>query len=218
MTTTALKAALFACAFLSIQSAHAEIIYSGPNRDLVLDRFNTEQTIDIAGTCLEWDDLALGLWINDNPRFDFHTQAATLPKGQGNRVMTAASHGTVQRLPEHYAVNASLNYTIGKNSFFNHTYSRKFESAECNGNFLNQVGYVALQLSNQDDTYYGWAQISAENYNREDVRVMIHDWAYNNTPGQRILTGQTSIPEPSSMAMTAFCSGGLLFFRRIFLI
>jgi hypothetical protein len=212
------KAALLAGVFLSVQAIQAEIIYSGPSRNLVLDQFNTVQTIDIAGNCMAWGDLAIELWINEHPNSGIHTQAATLPKGQENQVKTAATKGMIDKLPEHYAVNASLNYTIAKSSFFNHQYSCKLESAECNGNFLNQTGYIALQLSNLDETYYGWVRISAENYNRKDVRLTVHDWAYNNTPGQEILTGQTSVPEPSSMAMTAACSGGLLFFRRIFLI
>ncbi len=213
------KAVLLVCTFLGTQAIHAEIIYSGSDRDIVLDQFNMVQTIDIAGNSAAWDDLSIGLWINENPNSGFHTEAATLPQGQGNRVLTAASRGKIEKLPEHNTVNDSLNYTIAKSSFFNHQYSHKLESVESIGNFLNQTGYIALQLCKQDETYYGWARISVENYNRADVRLTVHDWAYNNTASQEILTKeQTAIPEPSSMAMTVACSCGLLFFRRIFLI
>jgi len=213
-----IQLALLMGALLGTQSAHAEIIYSGPNRDVLLDQSNPVQIINIANNCAEWDNLAIGLWVNNHPNCGSFAKAFTLPRGLGNRVKTVASNGNAERLLEHYAINASLNYTISKSRFFSSHYSYEFETANCNGKYLDETGYMALQLLNQDETYYGWARISGENHDCKNVRLMVHEWAYNNTPGEEILTGQTSMPEPSSITMAAVGSTGLLFFRRIFMV
>ena len=83
----------------------------------------------------------------------------------------------------------SRTYTIGYNRFF--TYEDDEYGASSNGEFLNQTGYIALELVNGSDTHYRWVRVTTSNVNTENNATMIiHDWACNSTPGDPISAGQ----------------------------
>ena len=62
--------------------------------------------------------------------------------------------------------------------------------------------------------YYGWIQISTPAFDTGSVTV--HDWAYETTPGQSILAGQTisAIPGGGAMALFSLGASGLGRWRR----
>jgi hypothetical protein len=51
-------------------------------------------------------------------------------------------------------------------------------------------GYVGLRLINGGQTYYGWVRIDVD-VSPETASMTIKDYAYNSTPNQPILAGQT---------------------------
>lgn len=66
-------------------------------------------------------------------------------------------------------------------------------------------GYMGLELEADGQTYYGWARITAD---YDDIYVVVHEWAYESTPGIGIAAGATGvIPEPATTAL--ICIGGL---------
>ena len=211
---------MFTVALISIPAAHAEIIYSGANQNIVIDQSNPTQKISITGSDSNWDDLAIDLKIWDNSK-KLNTKATTSPSGNGSHVQTTGIDGMISRYATDSIISAALNYNTKPIDFFSHeiSYSYEFVSGYSTGNFQNETGYIGLQLQTDTGTYFGWAQVTVENYNNKDSRLTVHDWAYNSTSDQEIRTGQSSvIPEPTALSMLTACSGGLLFLRRIFLI
>ncbi len=66
-------------------------------------------------------------------------------------------------------------------------------------------GYMGLEFEADGQTYYGWARITAD---YDDINVVVHEWAYESTPGIGIAAGATGvIPEPATA--TLICIGGL---------
>jgi hypothetical protein len=78
----------------------------------------------------------------------------------------------------------------------------------------NGTAYAPIKLTNGD---LGWLKIAVPNSaHGVPVGVDILAWAYNDVAGQPILTGQTTVPEPSSLALALLAAGsvGVLAFRR----
>lgn len=57
------------------------------------------------------------------------------------------------------------------------------------GNFLGNSGYLGIKFKISSNTHYGWIQYKA---NANASIGTIIDWAYENTPGKAIETGDTS--------------------------
>jgi len=215
MTTTNAAGKLFAAALAAwafTQAVHAEIIYSGAHQDIVINQSNPQQTISIAGSESRWDDLAITLKLWSNPQQKF-IEATANSIGNGNQVQTAGIIGLVSRFAAHDTIDAFTSYNIRPLDFFSY-------GSDAAGNFRNQTGYIGLQLSNNDNTYFGWAQVTTENCDNDKVRLTVHDWAYNDTPDEAIQAGQTydTIPEANSMALFMVCAGSIFSCRRIFTI
>lgn len=193
-------------------TVHAEIIYSGAHQDIVINQSNPEQTISIAGSDSRWDDLAIILKFWNNPQQKY-IEATANSTGNGNQVQTAGIAGLVERLAPLSTIDASISYNIRPLGFFSYGNTAA-------GHFRNQTGYIGLLLTADEDSYFGWAQVTTENFDNADARLTVHDWAYNNTPGEAIRAGQTydTIPEANSMALFMVCAGSIFSCRRIFTI
>ena len=70
-------------------------------------------------------------------------------------------------------------------------------------------GYMGLEFDADGQTYYGWARITAV---YDDPYVVIHEWAYESTPGVGIAAG--AIPEPATVAWICVGGLGLALFRQ----
>ena len=73
-------------------------------------------------------------------------------------------------------------------------------------------GYMGLELEADGQTYYGWARITAD---YDDIYVVVHEWAYESTPGIGIAAGATGvIPEPATATLIGIGGLGLALWKR----
>jgi uncharacterized protein (TIGR03382 family) len=75
-------------------------------------------------------------------------------------------------------------------------------------------GYMAFvfNLVTDGPSYYGWARVTLNNSSTDPG--VIHEWAYEDTPGAAIMVGTfTAIPEPPA-ASFILLAGALLARRR----
>ena len=195
--------------YISSYQSPSSIVYSGANQNVTYSQYSyNPDPISIAGNSGSWDDLELNLHIfSYNDEIIVH--AKTMLTVHGNYVESAHSSGDLLRLTTGDLIDASRTYRIGYNDFFNY-YSDEYGDYS-NGEFLNQTGYIALELTNGSNTHYGWARVTSSNVTNENAQLIVHDWAYNSTPGAPINAGQT-IPEPATLALLAL--GSLALVRR----
>lgn len=215
------RSVLVLAAWVFTQAVQAEIIYSGADQNIVFDQSKPSEKISIAGSDARWDDLAIILKVRDNPNKQ-STDATVHPTGNGRLLQTAGIGDLASWYAADSIINDSSSYTIRPMRFFSHANRYVHESGSGNdeGHFRNATGFIGLQLSDAGNTYFGWAQVTTENYDNAFARLTVHDWAYNSTPSARIYAGQTTdtIPEPNSIAMFMACAGCIFSFRRIFMI
>lgn len=72
-----------------------------------------------------------------------------------------------------------------------------------------------LHLSSNEDLVHGWFKVSTVG-NLQDIGVsgdiVIHEWAFESTPGAPITTGE--VPEPTSLAIFALGGAGIAAWKR----
>ncbi len=192
--------------------AQAAIIYSGNNQDVVFSGSFMSQTINIAGdTGSTWDDLGISFMAMDMGTGDWIDVHSS-----GIGALRAYSGDYLQNLSEGTTISSTLTYDANGRIFFGYTYNVEF-GEETSGNFYTTgttTGYIGLQFNNGEDTYYGWAQVTAANCNDiSSASLTVHDWAYNNVDGELITAG--AVPEPATAL--SLMLGGLVVagYRRI---
>jgi MYXO-CTERM domain-containing protein len=90
------------------------------------------------------------------------------------------------------------------------------------GNWLGTDirGYLGLKFKldpQSAQTYYGWADITVDYPSSGDFSITLHSFAYNDVDGQKILAGQTAVPEPDTvlpMGLLVLGAAGLSRYRR----
>jgi hypothetical protein len=184
------------------------IVYSGANQNVTYTKYSSNSPISIAGNSGSWDDLELDLSYYSYYD-EINVDAYTMMTVHGNYVESAYSSGNLLRLTTGDLIDASRTYRIGYNDFFSY-YVDEYGTYS-DGEFLNQTGYIALELTNGSNTHYGWARVTSSNVTNENAQLIVHDWAYNSTPGAPINAGQT-IPEPATLLLLGL--GSLALIRR----
>ncbi|MHB0961250.1 MAG: PEP-CTERM sorting domain-containing protein [Pirellulaceae bacterium] len=82
-----------------------------------------------------------------------------------------------------------------------------------NDQFLEPVtGYIGFSFDAGGGTQYGWLQVSMDTGAPKNAFTVV-DYAYAGI-GERILAGQTVVPEPGSLGLLATGAIGLLLWRR----
>jgi hypothetical protein len=78
----------------------------------------------------------------------------------------------------------------------------------------NYQGYLGVSFDVDESTHYGWIEFSHDRTRPDPLNnsLMIHGWAYENTPDTPISAGV--IPEPSTGILTMVGSLGLLLHAR----
>lgn len=65
--------------------------------------------------------------------------------------------------------------------------------------------YLGLRFDIAGATHYGWARLTVN----ADTTATLHDWAYESRAGRGIATGQTTVPEPGTLALLALGAAGV---------
>ena len=77
------------------------------------------------------------------------------------------------------------------------------------------TGFAGFQF---DDGEVGWIRLKWQDVNSDGYpdQLTAIDWAYNSTPGESILAGQTAVPEPGSLSLALLAAGsaGVLALRK----
>ena len=193
--------------------AQAAIVYSGNNQDVVFSGSYMSQTINIAGdTGSTWDDLNIEFIAMDIGNAVWNTASTASPGS-----LQAYSGDYLQNLSEGTTISSTLTYDAEGGSFFSYSDPDDYEETT-SGNFYTTgttTGYIGLQLNNGDDTYYGWAQVTAANCNNfSSASLTVHDWAYNNVDGELITAG--AVPEPATAGLLGISALALYGIRRIY--
>jgi hypothetical protein len=87
-------------------------------------------------------------------------------------------------------INSSLNW-VNTNQYSGDGLLRAYSSnpVQWRGNWTTSTDhYVGLKILQGSDSYYGWARLGVTN---TPVSFTIKDYAYNSSPNQQILAGQT---------------------------
>ena len=109
-----------------------------------------------------------------------------------------------------FAASTNLNDSIGPNSHDwniaqqNYLFSHEFTYPACvwdstiEGNWQSgTTNYIALRFKVGANIHYGWIRISLEStHDSSDLKtisLIIHDYAYNATPNQPLLAGETGL-------------------------
>lgn len=216
---TAKALAMCAATLLALTGAtQAGIIWSGADQDVTIgSRYDGDTAIiSIAGSAGTWDDLCLHAY-----RGDHDGKVETEHQDYDNRVQSAVDDDDwVLNRVAGGVIDGTLQYRIGWNAMAGWDildggwHEDPTPLGITWGNFYNQTGYMALKLTGDlGETYYGWARVTTfglpsqyTDWWSDDPRLVVHEWAYNNTPGATILVGQT-VPEPATMVVLVL--GGL---------
>jgi len=139
-------------------------------------------------------------------------------KGAGNgSILVAPIDGFVQRVPANSAIGA------GAPGVWASGLSAADIMAGNNGgnpvgHFLqSQTGFAGFRFAVGGGNFdYGWVRLQVDaDANGFPDKLTAIDSAYDNTPNEAILAGQTSsVPEPGTAALLALAGAGAAFLRR----
>lgn len=79
----------------------------------------------------------------------------------------------------------------------------------------NNTGYAGIQFRIGTNVHYGWLRMTVNSNTATRARaITLHEYAYETTPGEGIITGQLPVPEPSGLGLLALGSLGLASMRQ----
>jgi hypothetical protein len=73
-------------------------------------------------------------------------------------------------------------------------------------------GYLGLRIQLNNNTHYGWADVTFNKSGPDAYTNTLHSYAYEDAPGQPIIAG--AIPEPSAAALLVAGAAGAAALRR----
>lgn len=117
---------------------------------------------------------------------------------------TGNGDGLVLKVLTLEEIGPAMNYAAGYNGSENHTGS---SPSQFEVGVPGYIGY-AVRTATLSPVSYGWLRITIS----QNGSGIIHDWAYQETPGVTILAG--SVPEPATAVLMLLTTAALIFSRR----
>jgi hypothetical protein len=206
--THGLTTATTASAFFALQHhADAGIIYSGVQNITASFAGNTgggATAPSFNGAAAEFDVYRLQMGPNIHG-------AASMVMTWGGPLLNS-SHA-LKKLAAGALISAGQNFA----GTWSAAPLRKFQNGVATGGTWasNRSGFAGFQAGPGN---LGWVRLKWTNTdgNPDPNTLTVADWAYNDTPGESILAGDTGIPtpEPSSTALLALAAAGAASLRR----
>lgn len=188
------RAAYTVAAAAAAGTAQAGIVYSGP-QNIAINQFNS-LNLNIDGDA--YGDVLLKNYVFGGGNY----QGATVNFAPGKMVTFTSGLNYVT------ALNAG--FTVETSALGSFTGSMAYGTANPNAQFNNASGkFIGLQFPSGANNYNAWVRV---NVNNTAGSFTVVDWAYENTPGQSIVTGV--VPEPSTLGLLAAGAAGLAAMRR----
>lgn len=197
-TTAAARWATYAAAASAAglaSSADAAIVYSG-DQDILIPQFNSFN-LNLDG------DAYYDILLKNYVFFGGNYQGATVNYFPGKVVGFTTGLSYASALAAGVTIDAaatsggpfavSLAYGNNPDSQFDHTAG----------------AFIGLEFPIAGVSHFGWIRVSIDN---SAGTFIINDWAYNDTPGGAIVTGQ--IPAPGSLGLLAAGALGVSTLRK----
>lgn len=220
--------------FISLEAA---IVYSGPNQNVTYSRWDSPSAFSLFGKAAQWDDILLVADVHEfyDPYMPVEYRFGNLLDVHGNFIDFAfgASFWEIKRFDAGMTIDGMSTFSNNEYTLFSElkifndpgfydpysdppVYYPGFSHVSDVGQFRNQTGYAGIRMVDGANTYYGWMQVSVENYDNSNITGTLIDWAYEDTPGRAIIAGETfSAPEPSGTLLAAAGIGLIMFRRRL---
>lgn len=214
--------------------AEAEIIYTPSNTPMAIAQ--TNQGIVLTPLDLNKDGVAdFSFAMSSTRRFFSTTFLATtthakfslkvIPAQEGNEAAEGQTVGTASAVPVGGIIGPKEKFAPG---------SPYMAIKSCNSDFCTrnsgawqkvEYAYVGLKFSIDGEVHYGWARVKFPypgliGYGQGNYFPSIYGYAYESTPNQPIIAGQTSgtapettSPLPASLGMLSLGAPGINFWR-----
>lgn len=112
------------------------------------------------------------------------------------------SSGVIINSTKSFSKNTRLCKNMAISLTFGSTYSYNRYG---NWSADSQTNYIGVRFNISGNTHYGWIRVTLNNLNHE---LIIHDYAYEDTPNTPINAGQMFIAPPPATNPTAIVNGG----------
>lgn len=120
-----------------------------------------------------------------------------IPGQAGNEAVQGKQAPTASAVPAGVTIGPQEKFAAGDLYMVNRTYNRSLGKSKSSGTWQPvEFAYVGLKITINGQVHYGWARIKFP-YPYEYQYPSIYGYAYESTPNQPIVTGQTSGSESS---------------------
>lgn len=177
--------------------ADAGVVYSGV-QDISINQFSS-QDLNLDGDA--YNDILLKNYV-----FGGNYQGAYVNFAPGKVVGFIDSNTNLA-----YATALSAGFTIDAAATSGGPFQVSLAYASNpNSQFDDVTGaFIGLEFAISAVSHFGWVRVTIDN---AAGTFVINDWAYNDTPGAGIVTGE--VPEPTTLGFLAAGAAGLIMHRR----
>jgi hypothetical protein len=209
-------AATGAMLFSAAPSASAEIVYTPSNTPLALNHQNKGPvftTLDLNNDGVPDFTFAMSSTahfssIGYTTRFKFYLKVT--PDQAGNQAVQGSQAPTASAVPAGVTIGPKEKFAPGGLYLVHQAYSRSGGTAQNSGTWQKvEFAYVGLKFLIDGQVHYGWARVKFPypyGYNYPSI----YGYAYESTPNQAIVTGQTSGTAASNATADVPASLGML--------
>jgi hypothetical protein len=204
-------------AFLSGQSADAEIIYVDLGDSVQQKAANTYINLDLDAngttdfvfgqTTLRYTGVRLSVFGHplSNPPED------RVPVDQLSRNFTNSPAKGNAYYIRSFSAGASIGPGLTEPTLNNGypNFSGIVATNATNFGNLDTPQYWGFGLNIDGEVHYGWGRLSTTRDGNGDYTIALHEYAYQSEPDVAIVAGEVPVPEASSLALLAAGCGGL---------